>query len=116
MKNELPSAAEMLGILKPYLEEPLSINAVDPSAGIQESRPRASEETDSEALTLLRARLRDLRDQWMQDAADIAVDGDFCCGLTRQHDADALSALLVDPLPRQIVKENDTRPPAGHQG
>lgn len=38
--------------------------------------------------------LRRLVQQWREEADDIDDDGDFCCALTRRHDADALEAEL----------------------
>lgn len=55
----------------------------------------------SRALTLeledLRARLRDLRDQWLEEAKD--ADAHTQCDL--ETCAEALTALLVDPLTPQ---------------
>ncbi len=39
--------------------------------------------------------LRALLEKWRAEAAEIDADGDFCCALTRRHDADALEAVLA---------------------
>jgi hypothetical protein len=41
-----------------------------------------------------RARLRTLLVQWRESAAQADRDGDFCCAVTREHDADDLEAAL----------------------
>ena len=39
--------------------------------------------------------LRALIARWRQEAKDTHADGDFCCALTREHDADELEAALA---------------------